>query len=147
MERSEDNLQAGQIALSVSSIVVEYIKSGQILMSPEDVERLTRTIWDTFNGNVVSAKTKHPAKNEGPLTFIVPVEDTVHHDYIISLEDGKPYKSLKHHLGYLGMTPDDYRRKWGLPSDYPMLTKASSDLRRENAKRNDFGSKGGRKRK
>jgi len=42
-------------------------------------------------------------------------------DYIISLEDGRKFKSMKRHLGLLGMTPDDYRTKWGLPRDYPMV--------------------------
>ncbi len=42
-------------------------------------------------------------------------------DYIISLEDGRKFQSMKRHLGLLGMTPDEYRAKWGLPKDYPMV--------------------------
>jgi len=56
-------------------------------------------------------------------------------DTLISFEDGKAYKSLKRHLSTRGMTPDDYRAKWGLPKDYPMVApnyaKARSDLAKQ----------------
>jgi predicted transcriptional regulator len=55
------------------------------------------------------------------LTPSVPIRKTVTPDYLISLEDGKQYKSLKRHLSIRGLTPEEYRRKWGLPHDYPML--------------------------
>jgi len=52
----------------------------------------------------------------------VPVRKSVTKDYIISLEDGRKFKSLKRHLAtHYGMTPDQYRQKWGLPADYPMV--------------------------
>jgi predicted transcriptional regulator len=51
----------------------------------------------------------------------VPIRQTVTPDHIISLEDGRPYKALKRHLTLRGLTPDEYRRKWGLPPDYPMV--------------------------
>ncbi len=52
---------------------------------------------------------------------IVPIRGTVTPDHIISLEDGRPYKALRRHLASRGLTPDEYRRKWGLPPDYPMV--------------------------
>lgn len=52
----------------------------------------------------------------------VPIRKSVTPDYIVSLEDGKKFKSLKRHLStHYGMTPDEYRAKWGLPADYPMV--------------------------
>lgn len=64
----------------------------------------------------------------------VPVKKSVTPDHIISLEDGRPYKSLKRHLKGRGMTPADYRAKWGLAADYPMVApnyaKARSELAR-----------------
>ncbi|GJD99700.1 hypothetical protein GMJLKIPL_1618 [Methylobacterium isbiliense] len=51
----------------------------------------------------------------------VSVENTVTPDYIISLEDGKPYKTLGRHLTSRGLTPDQYRAKWGLDPSYPMI--------------------------
>jgi predicted transcriptional regulator len=63
----------------------------------------------------------------------VPVRRSVTPEYIISLEDGRKFKSLKRHLmNTYGLTPDQYRQKWGLPRDYPMVApnyaKARSDL-------------------
>ncbi len=52
----------------------------------------------------------------------VPIRKSVTKDYIISLEDGRKFKSLKRHLAtHYGLTPDQYRQKWGLPADYPMV--------------------------
>lgn len=53
-------------------------------------------------------------------TPAVAIEDSVHEDYIISLETGRRFKMLKRHLTMLGMTPNDYIQKWNLPHDYPM---------------------------
>ena len=60
-------------------------------------------------------------------------EGTVHDDYLICLEDGKKVKLLKRHLRtHFGMTPEEYRRKWGLPDDYPMIPPAFKDRPRVN---------------
>ena len=78
-----------------------------------------------------------------PLKPAVPVKKSVTDDYIISLEDGRKFKSLKRYLGTLGMTPAEYRAKWGLPADYPMVAPTYAAKRSELAK--DFGL--GRKRR
>ncbi|MDQ0393143.1 MucR family transcriptional regulator [Labrys monachus] len=70
------------------------------------------------------------------LTPAVPIKKSVTPDYIISLEDGKKFKSLKRHLATsFNMTPDEYRAKWGLADDYPMVApnyaKARSDLAKQ----------------
>lgn len=62
-------------------------------------------------------------------------------DKLISFEDGKPYSSLKRHLTGLGMTPADYRAKWGLPADYPMVSPSYSAKRSELAKSLGLGRK------
>jgi predicted transcriptional regulator len=51
----------------------------------------------------------------------VPIRKSITPDYLICLEDGKKFKSLRRHLGALGLTPEQYRVKWKLPSDYPMV--------------------------
>jgi predicted transcriptional regulator len=51
----------------------------------------------------------------------VTIRKSITPDYLICLEDGKRYKSLRRHLTALGLTPEQYRRKWNLPSDYPMV--------------------------
>jgi MucR family transcriptional regulator, transcriptional regulator of exopolysaccharide biosynthesis len=70
----------------------------------------------------------------------VPVRDSVSDDYIVSLEDGKRFRSLRRHLmAKYGMTPDDYRRKWNLPADYPMVAPSYAQERSEVAKRTGLG--------
>jgi predicted transcriptional regulator len=60
-------------------------------------------------------------------------------DHIVSLIDGKPYKSLRRHLSRHGLTPEDYRKRFGLKSDYPMVAPAYADQRREMAKKIGLG--------
>jgi predicted transcriptional regulator len=62
-------------------------------------------------------------------------------DTLISFEDGKPYKSLKRHLSTRGITPDEYRAKWGLPKDYPMVAPNYSAQRSALAKTLGLGRK------
>ncbi|GJD49523.1 Transcriptional regulatory protein ros [Methylobacterium crusticola] len=64
---------------------------------------------------------KTPEPEAPVLTPAVSIKKTITPDRIISLEDGKGYKTLKRHLGKLGLTPATYRQKWGLPHDYPMV--------------------------
>jgi predicted transcriptional regulator len=62
------------------------------------------------------------------------------HDALISFEDGKPYKTLKRHLTKLGLSPEAYREKWGLPRDYPMVAASYSETRSALAKSAGLGS-------
>lgn len=82
-----------------------------------------------------------------------PAAEPVHHpavsakaslaspDHIISMIDGKPYKTLKRHLSVRGMTPDDYRARFNLPSSYPMVAPNYSEHRRQVAKDKGLGRK------
>lgn len=77
-----------------------------------------------------------------PLVPAVNPKRSVTPDYIICLEDGKKFKSLKRHLGvHFGLTPDAYRAKWGLPSDYPMVAPNYAASRSELAKSIGLGRK------
>jgi predicted transcriptional regulator len=67
-------------------------------------------------------------------TPVVPVRDSVTPEYLICLEDGKKFKSLRRHLRVFGLTPEQYRAKWGLPSNYPMVAANYSDRRSAMAK-------------
>ncbi|WP_336810165.1 MucR family transcriptional regulator [Bosea sp. MMO-172] len=76
----------------------------------------------------------------------VPIKSSVTKDVIICLEDGKPFKSLRRHLkASYNLTPDEYRQKWGLPSDYPMTAPGYSIMRSRLAKTNGLGRKAKRK--
>jgi len=69
-----------------------------------------------------------------PLVPAVNPKKSVFPDHIISLEDGRKFKSMKRHLGGLGMTPEEYRAKWSLPSHYPMVAPNYAARRSELAK-------------
>ncbi|WP_434622438.1 MucR family transcriptional regulator [Tabrizicola sp. M-4] len=70
----------------------------------------------------------------------VPIEDSVQDDYLICLEDGLRFKMLKRHLKEAyGMSPDEYRNKWGLPSDYPMAAPSYSRAKGEIARKLKLG--------
>lgn len=68
-------------------------------------------------------------------------------EHILSMIDGKPYKTLKRHLSTRGLTPAQYRERYNLPADYPMVAPAYSEERREVAKRLGLGRKPGAKRR
>lgn len=70
----------------------------------------------------------------------VAIEDSVHDDYVVCLEDGLRFSMMKRHLSEVyGMTPDEYRNKWGLPRDYPMTAPAYSRRKGEIAKKLKLG--------
>ncbi|RUU82828.1 MULTISPECIES: MucR family transcriptional regulator [unclassified Mesorhizobium] len=75
------------------------------------------------------------------LTPAVNPKKSIFPDYIISLEDGRKFKSMKRHLGLLGMTPEQYRTKWGLPRDYPMVAPSYAAQRSKLAKSIGLGLK------
>ncbi|MEJ1157974.1 MucR family transcriptional regulator [Prosthecomicrobium sp. N25] len=81
-----------------------------------------------------------PEPQPEPLKPAVPVKKSVTPDYIICLEDGKKFKSLKRHLRtQYNMTPEEYREKWGLPADYPMVAPNYAQARSDLAKKMGLG--------
>ncbi len=84
------------------------------------------------------------AQQAEPPTPAVPIRRSVTPDYIVCLEDGKKMKMLKRHLWTrYGMTPDDYRAKWGLPKDYPMVAPRYAQARADTARRLGLGRRRG----
>ena len=79
------------------------------------------------------------------LTPAVSVRKSISPDYLICLDDGRKFKSLKRHLAILGMTPDQYRAKWSLPADYPMVASNYAASRSALAKKIGLGQKRGKK--
>ena len=81
-----------------------------------------------------------PAPSEPEvLTPAVPVRKSITPDYLVCLDDGRKFKSLKRHLASLGMTPDQYRAKWNLPADYPMVASNYAATRSALAKKIGLG--------
>lgn len=72
----------------------------------------------------------------------VSIRKSLNHDYLICLEDGKQFKSLKRHLRtHYDLSPEEYREKWGLPADYPMVAPAYAEARSRLAKEMGLGQK------
>ena len=83
-----------------------------------------------------------PEPEAEPLRPAVPIKKSVTDDFIVCLENGKRFKSLKRHLATAyGLTPDAYRAKWGLPKDYPMVAPAYADARSSLARKMGLGRK------
>lgn len=107
-------------------IVAAYV--GRNSLPPEAVPDLLRTV----HGALKSLTSAPPVTDERSKPA-VPISKSVQHDYIVCLEDGKRLKMLKRYLrSRYDMSPDDYRRRWGLPPDYPMVAPAYA------ARRSDF---------
>ncbi|WP_137388222.1 MucR family transcriptional regulator [Rhodoligotrophos defluvii] len=84
------------------------------------------------------------ARDAQPPTPAVPIKKSVTREYIICLEDGKKFKSLKRHLStHYNMTPEQYRAKWQLPPDYPMVAPAYAEARSHLARSLGLGRKPG----
>ena len=83
-----------------------------------------------------------PVAEPEPVKLVPPVsiKKSITDDYLVSLEDGQRYKSLKRHLNVRGLTPEEYRLKWGLPVDYPMVAPSYAAKRSELAKSIGLGS-------
>ena len=85
-------------------------------------------------------------KRSGPQPA-VPIKKSVTPDYVVCLEDGKKLKMLKRHLKtQYNMTPEEYRERWGLPVDYPMVAPKYAEQRSRLAKEIGLGTKGRRSR-
>lgn len=107
---------------------------------------VTTSDLPTLIANVYEAMTRLGAQPEAPpavpLVPAVSIRKSVTPDAIICLEDGKAFKSLKRHLSSkYGLTPEQYRTKWGLPSDYPMVAPAYAEARSALAKSMGLGRK------
>ena len=99
-----------------AEIVAAYVSRNAV--SADAVPEIIRTVHQALE----SLSRGAPAPVEERPKPAVPISRSVQHDYIVCLEDGKRFKSLKRHLRtQYNLSPDQYRDKWGLPRDYPMV--------------------------
>jgi len=99
-------------------------------------------VIQTVFGSLTEIGAKGTESRQDPLKPAVPLKKSVTPDFIICLEDGKRLKMLKRHLRTTyGMTPEDYRAKWGLPADYPMVAPNYTAQRSDFAKKIGLGRK------
>ena len=110
-----------------TDVVAAYVANNSVAAA--DLAQLITSVHQTFSALL----SPPPPEAEKPIPR-VPIRKSITPDYLISLEDGKPYKSLKRHLTGRGLTPAEYRTKWGLPPDYPMVAPNYAKQRSELAK-------------
>ncbi|MCC4246204.1 MucR family transcriptional regulator [Stappia indica] len=117
-----------------ADIVSAYVSNNTVASS--DLAGLINEVYNALQRT--SGSTVEPEPE--PLRPAVPVKKSVTPDYIICLEDGKKFKSLKRHLRtHYDMSPEEYREKWGLPTDYPMVAPNYAAARSELAKKMGLG--------
>ncbi|SDO21081.1 Predicted transcriptional regulator [Aureimonas jatrophae] len=120
-----------------AEIVAAYVSNNHV--PRDELASLIGSVFEALNFQAAS----QPAAAEAPaLVPAVPIKKSATPDYLICLEDGKKFKSLKRHLMTdFGLTPEAYRQKWGLPADYPMVATAYAAKRSELARKMGLGRK------
>jgi predicted transcriptional regulator len=114
----------------LSDMFIAYVGSNKL--DPGQIEGVVRALDRALSWDEQAESTRDPA---------VPIDESIAPNYLICLEDGKQFRSLKRHIGMHGMTPDEYRAKWGLASDYPMVAPRYSKVRSRLAKKIGLGRK------
>ena len=121
--------------LIAAEVISAYVTNNSVPAS--ELPDLIRAVVLAFD-NLGQLQVEEPVPTIVPA---VPIKKSVHHDYLVSLEDGKRYQTLRRHLSALGLTPHEYRAKWDLPADYPMVARAYSAKRSELSKAFGLGRK------
>jgi predicted transcriptional regulator len=138
MSEIDNDMHETLITLT-SDIVAAHVSNNSVAV--EELPQLIGNVFTSLAGLGAAA----PAP-EAPPEPAVSIRSSVKNDHIVCLEDGKKLKMLKRHLmTHYNMTPDQYRQRWGLNSDYPMVAPAYAEKRRELAKKIGLGRKPGQK--
>ena len=140
----EQTLNAVELA---TELTIAWLGNQNNRVQPDDVPQFLRTMHATVTELAGgSSSTSEPAEEAAPAEEYTPAvsvrKSLASKDHIISMIDGKPYKTLKRHLSRHGLTPDEYRQRYGLKPDYPMVSESYSAARREMAKKIGLGQKG-----
>jgi len=117
-----------------ADIVASHVSNNSVPVSdlPVLIEQVFKTLASVGGGDAQTNDRPQPA---------VPIKRSVTPDYLVCLEDGKKLKMLKRHLKTrYSMTPDEYRDRWGLPADYPMVAPNYAKQRRALAKKIGLGT-------
>ena len=139
-EAGSENTSRTEILRMTADVVAAYL--GNNLLPSGKIPEVISTVYGSLNG----INGGPGAGRRGLPKSAVPIRKSVTPDYIVCLEDGKKLKMLKRHLRTTySMTPDEYRVKWGLPADYPMVAPNYSAQRSTFAKKIGLGRKKGQK--
>ena len=128
------NLKSDDILKLATEIVAAYVSNNPIPVS--EVPAMIKSVHSTLGGLGGGTQGEAPTAQKPA----IPVKRSVTPDYIVCLEDGKKLKMLKRYLrSNYSMTPEEYRAKWGLPADYPMVAPNYAAQRSEFAKKIGLG--------
>lgn len=128
------SVEQGDYIELAAEIVSAYVSNNSVPAAD-----LPSLINDVYTALTRVGTVQVEVSNE-PLKPAVSIKKSVHNDYIICLEDGKKFKSLKRHLRtQYNMSPEQYREKWGLPADYPMVAPNYAAARSRLAKEMGLG--------
>jgi len=131
----EKKITEGLVDLT-ADIVSAYVSNNAVVSG--DLPSLINETYDALSK--AAAKASQPLTEE--LNPAVPIKKSVTPDYIVCLEDGKKFKSLKRHLRtHYELTPEEYRDKWNLPHDYPMVAPNYAAARSALAKKMGLGQR------
>lgn len=133
MDKSEP---PSHIIALTAEITAAYVENNVI--GVEALPDLIRAVYGALNGLGVDSKEPSP---EEPKPSAYQVRQSLSEGGLISFIDGRTYKTLKRHLGTHGMTPEEYRKRFGLPASYPMVAPAYAAKRSELAKAAGLGRK------
>jgi predicted transcriptional regulator len=131
---NQQTLDQNSILRLSADVVAAYL--AQNAVAPGSIPDLIRTVHQTLS-NLDHPEAAKPVERQKPA---VPISRSVHDDYIVCLEDGKKLKMLKRYLrSKFDLSPEEYRRKWGLSPDYPMVAPAYAARRSDFAKQIGLG--------
>ena len=129
-----DKVASAELIDLTADIVSAYVSNNSI--SAGELPGLIAEVYQALNRTGSGVVAPEPE----PLKPAVNPKKSVFPDYIICLEDGKKFKSLKRHLRtHYDLSPEEYREKWGLPADYPMVAPNYAQARSELAKKMGLG--------
>jgi predicted transcriptional regulator len=124
--------ESPDLATLTAEIVSAYVAKNAV--RPADLPDLIASVHRALQG-LSAPPQAGPEKREPPVS----VKKSITPDFLISLEDGRRYKSLRRHLTSRGLTPEQYREKWGLSPDYPMVASNYAKQRSEMARASGLG--------
>ncbi|HYH23606.1 MAG TPA: MucR family transcriptional regulator [Azospirillum sp.] len=129
-------IEQSELQVLTTKVVAAYV--GNNMVSVNDLPTLINNVQTAFRG--LGEEKSAPVKSEQAPA--VPIKKSVTPDYIVCLEDGKKLKMLKRHLKTVyDMSPDEYRAKWSLPPEYPMVAPNYAKARSEMATKLGLGRK------
>jgi predicted transcriptional regulator len=137
-----DILEAKRSLVDLTAeIVAAYV--GKNTVAQTELPKLIGEVHRALSGAVSQPAAREEQADTKPA---VTIKKSLTADYLICLEDGKKFKSLKRHLrSHYNLSPEQYREKWGLPADYPMVAPNYAQARSSLAKRMGLGQRKGRK--